>query len=349
MIRMFERIALLTAGGLVSGMVAAAILYPPEQTTARPTAVLAQPKSTGVASRAPVAVTVAAVPKQRFLPIKARGSETLLSEVSVRKLDAHDPVPDNSAENLARTFSEMGYDLDSVRSGDQQVPRVFLASIPYDLAELRQVQRKKSLFFKTVLPLILQVNEEIRQDRARLWKLQTRLNKGEKLAARDRLWLIVMAERYKVKRGNIPELIKRADIIPVSLALAQAAEESGWGTSRFAREANAMFGQWTTADGVGLVPKNRDDGKTHKIRSFKSLLHSARAYARNLNTHRAYRKMRIMRQQLRQQGVPIQGHHLVETLTSYSERGEDYVKGLRAIIAVNKLRHLDRAELNNGA
>lgn len=344
MIRLFERIALFTAGGLVSGLVASAVLFPPEKTTARPKAVLASLDR--VKEVNPQAWVKAVLPTQRFLPIKARGSETLLAGVNVRALGDHKPAPLNSAENLDRTFTEMGYDLESVRSGDQQVPRVFLASMPYDLADLREVNHKKALFFKTVLPLILQVNDEISADRKRLWGLQVDLKKGQKLAAADRLWLMVMAERYKTKRGDIAEMIKRTDIIPVSLALAQAAEESGWGTSRFAREGNAMFGQWTTKDGDGIVPENRDAGKSHKVKAFKSLLHSARAYARNLNTHRAYRKMRTLRQQLRKKGAPIKGQVLVETLTSYSERGEAYVKGLRAIISVNKLKRLDQAELD---
>ena len=155
-----------------------------------------------------------------------------------------------------------------------------------------------------------------------------------------------MAERYKVKRGSVNELIKRVDIIPVSLALAQAAEESGWGTSRFTREGNAMFGQWTTAKGEGLVPLDRDENKTHKVRAFKSLFHSARAYALNLNTHRAYQSLRSMRLRLRKKGAPISGHILAESLLSYSERGEDYVKALRALMTINKLKYFDEAVLN---
>lgn len=347
MIRMFERVALITVGGLVSGLVAAAIMNPPEKTTSRTNAVLTLPKAVKTAET--TETLSVDLPRQRFLPIKARGSETLLAGLNVRKPNAHKPAPVNSAENLDRTFSEMGYDLEQVRNGGQQVPRVFLASMPYDLAKLREVSRKKALFFKTVLPIVLQVNEEILRERRRLWSLQARIKKGEKLGPADRLWLIVMAERYKTKRGDMAELIKRADIIPVSLALAQAAEESGWGTSRFAREGNAMFGQWTTKDAEGLVPKKREPGKTHKVRTFKSLLDSARAYARNLNTHRAYRQLRSLRQQMRRDGKPIRGQRLVDTLTSYSERGEAYVKGLRAIITVNKLKYLDEAELSGDA
>jgi len=345
MIRMYERIALVTAGGLVSGLVAAAIVFPPDKTTARPSVVLEAKKAENNVSPA----VQPQLPSMRFLPAKARGSETLLAGIDVRAPDAHVPARLNSAENLDKTFTELGYNLESVRSGSQQVPRLFLASMPNDLGKVAEVSRKKSLFFKTVLPLVLQVNHEITEDRTRLWDLQTRRKKGEKLGAADRLWLIVMAERYKAKQGDVAELLKRVDIIPVSMALAQAAEESGWGTSRFVREGNAMFGQWTTAKGVGLVPENRDPDKTHKVKIFPSLLASARAYARNLNTHRAYRQLRTLRQQLRQKGQPVRGQQLVETLTSYSERGEAYVKGLRAIISVNKLKRLDEAVLNTDA
>ena len=346
MIRTFERIALVTAGGLVSGLIAIAILNPPEKTTAAPRAVLNMPASAPVNT---AALSKGNQQGKRFLPIKARGSEVLLAGVNVPSLKDHSTAPENSADHLDKTFAEMGYDLDLVRQGNAQVPRVFLASMPDDLGQVRQVQRKKALFFKTVLPLVLQVNTEIREERRRLRDLQSQLNKGLKLKAADRLWMIVMAERYKVKRGNIAELIKRIDIIPVSLALAQAAEESGWGTSRFAREGNAMFGQWTTEAGEGLVPESRDVGKSHKVKVFKSLLHSVRAYARNLNTHRAYQSLRAMRHELRLKGQQIRGQRLADTLTGYSERGEDYVKTLRAIIAVNKLKHLDEARLNTGA
>ena len=343
MIHIFERIALVTAGGLVSGLVAIAVMNPPEKTTTAPKAdlnMLTQAHASGGSSEGTQKA-------QRFLPIKARGSE-VLAGINVRSLETHSPVSENSAENLDKSFSAMGYDLDQVRRGDTEVPRVFLASMPEDLDQVRQVPRKKALFFKALLPLVLQMNAEITNDRRRLWELQSQLKKGIKPSAANRLWLIVMAERYKVKRGNISELIKRVDIIPVSLALAQAAEESGWGTSRFAREGNAMFGQWTTT-GKGLVPEKRDDGKTHKVQAFESLLHSARSYARNLNTHRAYRELRTLRQELRRQGEQIQGMRLAEKLTAYSERGEEYVAALRALIVVNKLRYFDDARLNTDA
>ena len=182
-----------------------------------------------------------------------------------------------------------------------------------------------------MLPLILQVNDEILGRSAAIVGFACPRDETENICPLwTVLWLIVLAERYKVKHGDVKELLKRVDIMPTSMALAQAAEESGWGTSRFSREGNAIFGQWTFSDAEGLVPLKRQAGRTHKVRAFRSLLDSVRSYARNLNTHQAYRKLRTVRQQMRRDGTAVRGRRLIETLTSYSERGVDYVKGLRA-------------------
>jgi Bax protein len=341
MIRKFEGIALITAGGLVSSLFAVAILHPPDTVTSPPRAVFTFLKT----NSAILDVQKRKTKKMRFLPIKARGAEDLLANADVRVIGSHKPEIEDSAYILDKTFTNMGYDLDQVRSGAQRVPRVFLASMPDDIGKIREVPRKKALFFKTALPLILKANAEIHGDRRRLLDLKSRLKKLETLPAKDRLWLIVMFELYRVERGELSELLKRVDIIPVSLALAQAAVESGWGTSRFIREGNAMFGQWTTAEDEGLVPNKREGGKTHKVKAFKNLLHSARSYVWNLNTHKAYRGLRTLRQQLRNKGVPIRGMVLVESLIHYSERGEEYVKDIRSLITINKLKHFDEALL----
>ena len=154
-----------------------------------------------------------------------------------------------------------------------------------------------------------------------------------------------MADRYKVPADNLALLIRRVDVIPPSLALAQAAEESGWGTSRFARQGNAIFGQWTTADGPGLVPRERDEDKDHKVRIFGKLIDSVRAYMLNLNTHRAYRELRRARAALRRAGEPLNGHTLARFLHRYSERGADYVSAIRTMIEANGLDRLDDARL----
>ncbi len=338
MTRIFERSALFLVFALVSLLLVAATTRPPEGGTASPKAVLKMPV------RAP---DVIALTKPRFIPAKARGSETLLDGVEVRPPDAGHVIQSlNSAAVLERTFTQMGYDLELVANGETEVPRVFLASMPDDIDKMLETKKRKGLFFKTVLPLVLQVNEEIVEDRARLSKLRKSKNRGDKIGPVDRLWLIVMFERYKTRRGDLAALMQRVDIIPPSLALAQAAEESGWGSSRFVREGNAMFGQWTTSKSTqAITPKQRDEGRTHRIKAFDSLLQSVRAYARNLNTHRAYRKLRARRNQLRSGGDAVDGLKLAEQLTSYSERGEGYVKTLRAIIATNKLRRFDAARL----
>lgn len=329
----FERGILVAAGGLVVGLVAAAVISPPSSGVTVPQAQLkASPSGTPTG----------------MIRIKAAGTaaESLTDGREVRTLSSgFKATALHSAEALSKTFKRFGYDLDAVKKEGNAVPRLFLASLPPDMSQIRQAEDRKAIFFKSVLPLVLQVNDEIRADRRRLWDLSVRARKGERLPAVDRLWLIVLAERYKTKRGDLPELLKRVDIVPASMALAQAAEESGWGTSRFSREGNAIFGEWTLSDAEGLVPKNREPGKTHKVRAFKSLLDSVRAYSRNLNTHRAYRKFRTLRQEMRRAGSPVRGRRLIETLTSYSERGAEYVKGLRAIMRVNKLERLDEAKL----
>jgi len=225
------------------------------------------------------------------------------------------------------------------------VPRVVLTKLPRNLSAISEVEKRKAIFFKAVLPLILKVNEQTRTNRRRLWKIRYRQATGLPVAAVDRLWLVVMSERYGVKRGDMNALFKRIDIVPPSLALAQAAEESGWGTSRFVQEGNAIFGQWTSSAHGALEPKGRDDGKTHGIKVFASLIDSVEAYVHNLNTHRAYREFRATRSVLRRVGAPLDGLVLAAKLKRYSERGWDYVLTLRSIIIGNGLRELDDARL----
>ncbi|MEE8352006.1 MAG: glucosaminidase domain-containing protein [Rhodospirillales bacterium] len=250
---------------------------------------------------------------------------------------------------LSRTFKQLDYNLDRVRAGESGVPRLFLASLPGDLKDVRETGLRKSLFFKTVLPLVLQANEEILRDRRRLWNIHFHKSLGEKIVAADRLWLMMMAERYGVKSGSIKKLLNHVDIIPPSLALAQAAEESGWGTSRFVREGNAVFGQWTFSSTGSLVPRDRDEDKSHKVKAFSSLLDSVRAYARNLNTHGAYKQMRDIRSKLRQRGAPLDGLFMVDSMKRYSQRGEQYVKTIRVLIESNNLHRFDDARLRGSA
>ncbi len=280
-------------------------------------------------------------------------SESLLpghvTSSSIERLggnDVSDEPVGSSAKALHKTFKRLGYQLEKVKSNNQPVPRVFLTSLPGDLSQVPENKKRKAIFFKALLPLILQVNEEILSDRRHLWKLRYQTALGEMPNAADRLWLRVMTERYKTKAGDMDALLSRIDIVPTSLALAQAAEESGWGASRFAREGNAMFGQWARATSKGLVPLKRDKGKSHKVQSFETLIDSVRAYALNLNSHRAYKGFRSTRQISRRLGRAIDGRVLAGKLQNYSERGLDYVISIRNLIDRNGLSLLDGARLD---
>ena len=345
---LFERSALLAVVGLVAGLVVAVFVSPLERATAVPKASLRLAVSQLIPAPVVPKTATTAARTVKTAPQKAAvaGIDTLTGVVSVRALNRPRKLPPlKTVEALSVTFQQLGYDLEQVRSGEAGVPRLFLASLPGDLKDIRESRVRKTLFFKTVLPLVLQANEEILRDRRRLWKLHFRLGLDQKLGPGDRLWLMVISERYGVERGDIASLLKRVDIIPPSLALAQAAEESGWGTSRFVREGNAVFGQWTFSKTGSLIPARRDEDKLHNVKTFSSLLDSVRAYARNLNTHGAYRQLRRARYGLRLRGAPLDGLLLVENLKNYSQRGQEYVGTIRTLIESNKLRRLDDARL----
>jgi len=246
---------------------------------------------------------------------------------------------------LSENFMTLDYNLKNIREEGAAVPRIFVVNMPQDMPQIPLPADRKSIFFKTVLPLILKANDDILTDRKRLLRLgEEKIQYGEMLA-RDKLWLAVLSERYGVKRTNMQEIMRRVDVVPPSIALAQAAEESGWGTSRFTLEGNALFGQWTFGNNNLLIPRARDVGKGHGVRAFSSLLAAVQSYMLNLNTHAAYRKFRKKRQVLRLAGIT--GSSLVGTLTSYSERGEKYVRTIQTIIDSNNLQNLDKAQLDS--
>lgn len=252
-----------------------------------------------------------------------------------------------NAATVRNIYSDLGYALPTVREQNTAVPRLFLASVPTDLNGLRDVNTRKSLFLRTLLPLVLKVNEEIAADRSRLQTILAAQAGGQSPSAADQRWLETRSEEYGLRSVDARKLLPRMDLVPVSLALAQAAEESGWGTSRFARQGNALFGQWTYEETAGIVPLNRASGATHAIKAFPSLLDAVRAYARNLNSHRAYAEFRSRRDDMRRSNKPLDGWSLARTLTRYSERGQDYVDTLHIIMRANDLADLDRAQLSS--
>lgn len=249
-----------------------------------------------------------------------------------------------SAASLSNVFDRAGYRLDGVRRHGE-VPRLFLVTLPRDLREVRTPSHRKVMFLKTALPLILLVNERIERDRMRIQILRTLIGAGVETTSGDAAWLMAIAERHGLERPDFDELLRRVDIIPPSLALAQGAEETGWGTSRFAHEGNALFGQRIFSGKGGLVPRRRDKGETFKVRAFEDLFDGVRAYAHNLNTFAAYKEFRRAREALRVAGLPLIGTDLAATLENYSERREAYIDTIRLIIRANALGIFDRARL----
>jgi len=245
-------------------------------------------------------------------------------------------------------MNELAYDIARVRAGEHDVPNVFLAALPTDLADVRIAAQRKDMFVAMILPLVLRENEEIAANRVRLLDISARMSEDVKLPADDRLWLAAMAERYDTEPANVAELARRLDTIPPSLALAQAAEESGWGTSRFANEGNALFGQRTYSAADGMPPQSRgaDEG-TFRVRAYRDLGGAVRSYIHNLNTHAAYAQFRKERAKKRAADQSVTGHAMAETLTRYSERGTDYVKTLQSLMRANRLADFDKARLTD--
>ncbi|MEE2761546.1 MAG: glucosaminidase domain-containing protein [Pseudomonadota bacterium] len=296
--------------GVVS-LALAAVLYPVDSTTRSPRAVFA-PSGSGDA-------------------LRPAANRTVVGGPTVAKVTSN--------------FHRYNYDMATIRAGKSPVPPLFLTALPSDIVRIRQPEMRKSFFFKMVLPLVLRVNDSIALDRRRLLPLLAAIRDSKNLRAEDRLWLAAKLDQYGVRRAGLAELARRIDTVPPSLAMAQAAEESGWGTSRFVREGNALFGQWTFESAGGLVPRDRDVGKVHKVKAFQNLTQAVGAYVANLNTHRAYRGFRAERARMRAAGRELDGEKLARTLVSYSERGRAYVDSIRRIIRINRLRQLDGARL----
>ncbi len=244
-------------------------------------------------------------------------------------------------ETVIQLFKDVDYDLRTVRN-EKLVKPIYFTQFPRDLENLQSVQLKKETFIKIVLPLIVAENEKILDDRE---KLKVLIEK-KFTTDTEKQWLRQKLLEYKVKKSNLDELLFRMDMIPVSIALAQAAKESGWGTSRFALEGNAIFGQWTW-DGQGIAPLKRDGDKNHKILKFPILRASVKAYKNNLNTHKSYVKFREKRKQLRDKNKAITGLSLTDTLKNYAQTGSEYTKILNQIITQNRLSDFERVRLVN--
>ncbi len=243
------------------------------------------------------------------------------------------------ASTIKQLYEDTGYRLDDVRK-NKLVKPVALDSFPREIRMIESTKKRKELFIQIVLPLILQENNNIRLDRKKLFSI---INKSNNTNL-EKKWLNKKYKQYGIPSKDLSTLKIRMDEIPVSLALAQAAKETGWGTSRFAQEGNALFGQWTWS-GEGLKPKDADESEGHKVMKFNVLQASVRAYQRNLNTHKSYKEFRFVRAQLRDAGKELDSIILSRYLDEYAETGQKYVKILQKIIEQNQLKDFDKAKL----
>ena len=209
--------------------------------------------------------------------------------------------------------------------------------------EIEQVSVKKERFFEYLTPVIRAENERIRAQRARLLEIVAAYRDGDEPGWLDRRFLDDLAAEYRLDTEELDlaqtldRLVARVDVIPRSLVLVQAAKESGWGSSRFARRANNLFGQWCFEPGCGVVPRNRPEGRNHEVQSFDTVRDAVASYVRNLNTHRSYAELREVRAKLRAEDAPLSGVRLATGLERYSERGEVYVREVQSMIRQNEL------------
>ena len=244
-----------------------------------------------------------------------------------------------SAKTIEQLFKDTNYNLKDVRQ-KKLVKPVSLSLLPEEMKMIENTKKRKELFIQIILPLIIEENNKIKKDRKNLFQILNKSNNTKK----EREWLVRKFKQYGVNNKDLATLKIRMDEIPTSLAIAQAAKETGWGTSRFALEGNALFGQWTWS-GEGIKPADAKNNSTHKVMKFKVLQASVKAYHRNLNTHSSYRAFRSTRAKLRDEGKKLDSKLLSIHLDKYAATGKEYVEILQKIIRQNNLTDFDDAKL----
>lgn len=209
-----------------------------------------------------------------------------------------------------------------------------------DFSDILDVNERKKEFFAYLLPAIEEMNDRVMAQREELYRLQLKLEAGQAMLEEEQSWLDSMVNYYRVdeesRDAQFDVLMRRVDIVPSTLVLIQAANESGWGTSRFAREGLNFFGQWCWTEGCGIVPAARPAGQSYEVRQFDSMEASVEAFIRNLNTHFAYKDLREMRLQEREADDTVTSGTMTAGLMSYSERGQDYIDELNQMIRINR-------------
>jgi uncharacterized FlgJ-related protein len=299
--------------------------------------------------------------KATTLLVETLMASLLATPVFAQVTPTDEKVQCRNYKDVLALFDRLGYTQKSWQAGIREIPRVYLADVPdtwreRSAKELSVVEKKK-LFFRLIAPIALRVNELILEDRAHAKELTERLAQGGSVTPADQAWLTDLAVRYKMVAAKgerlasnaFAELLTRVDVVPPSLTLAQAATESGWGTSRFAAQGNALFGQWTWGKGLKPAEQRTSGLGDYRVAAFDSTAQAAYAYALNLNTAPAYRDLRLKRADLRRQNQHISGIVLADTLRNYSERGQAYVDDLKAFIRQNRLDDADGAYLRQMA
>lgn len=254
----------------------------------------------------------------------------------------------STSSALHVAFEKEQYDL--TLASEKTVPPLLLASLPDDFATVQDPRKRQDLFLRALLPIVLIENRRISEQR----ELAGLLLKGDLPAEGSpmNIWLKKLARKLRVRGDfNNPEvktrILNRLDVIPVEMALAQAAIETGWGTSRFALEGNSLFGQWTFTSKAGLIPTDRDSDATHYVATFPDLRASVRSYMRNLNTGKAYKEFRLARAELRAKGKSLEAMELAKYLHRYSQRGEEYTAELQRLIKNHRIAALAKASLGS--
>jgi len=252
----------------------------------------------------------------------------------------------SESSEMIEIFKKYQFSVDNLLN-NQSANLIIFSSLPEDFMEIQPIIERKRLFINTLIPIIYSENLQILNDRKKIldwW----RESDGENFS-RDfwPQWLFELSEKYGSNDSNLGNLLVRVDIIPISLALAQAAIESGWGTSRYSREGNAVFGQYTFDESKGLKPKDRNKNDAFFIKKFSNLSESVRSYLKNINTHLAYADFREERKKLRMSGENLSGYKLVNFLKDYSERKEFYIKDVKEIMTSNNFKKYDKGNILN--
>ena len=283
---------------------------------------------------------------KKIIKDKSKVDEEVSLENVFDDIDVFSSDEDNSntsrlsASTIEQLFEDTKYNLKSVKETKLVNIGNSIDHLPNEMKKIESVKKRKNLFIQIVLPLIIEENTKIRLDRKKLFAILNKNNNSKS----DKEWLLKKFKQYGVNKNDLSTLKIRMDEIPVSLAIAQAAKETGWGTSRFAQEGNALFGQWTWS-GEGIKPAGADSDSKHKVAKFKVLKASVKAYQRNLNTHSGYKNFRKERAIQRDNQGKLNSLELVKHLDKYAETGVEYTKILKQIIQQNSLTDFDDVKI----